>query len=264
MKHDKFCLYTSILCLSLTVSPALWAGLSRDAGKASVIGDEGTWTLESTVQYEKEPEGRVWSIETGVQHTPSFAPSFSVVLETSFQEWEKSDREPGFSGYGDTEVSLYYLLAEDEDMRPAVILGAKAKLATARAPEIGTGKEDYGIILVVGKEFGELDINLELEWETFGQPDPLFDEEGELEDAEKLEDRLSATLSVDYGLTENLSLFVELVGAGRETVSEKDEFSIGGGLEFDVEITDVIAVFIEMGADTEKLLNAAMGFELNW
>jgi hypothetical protein len=259
----------------------LWADLSRDASTARIMGDEGEWVMENAVQLEKDKDGKTWAFETGLQYTPRTFPRLSLLLEPVLWELSEPKDGPTVSGVGDTDFTLNFLAIPEKGPWPAVVVGGKVKIPTANDREIGTGKADYGISLIAGKEYGELDIGLELEYETFGDPpaeraapdptgEPLDPDEiaegGTLPAAAtyELNDMFSYSLSADYGLTENLSVFAEFFG---NTAPSNDEDASNGakiGLEFDVELTEYATPFVAVEIDTDDVFAAKVGVEWIW
>ena len=236
--------------------------------------------MENAVQVEKDPDGKTWTIETGIQYTPESLPRLQLLLEPTFWEWEVPKGGPTVSGLGDTDVTVAYVLVPDDGPWPAVILAGKVKLPTADDRDIGTGKADTSGLLILGKEFGDLDIGLELEFATFGDPpaepvepapageppDPdeiAAETPGAAEETE-LKDQFIYTFSAEYGLTEDLSVFAELFG---NTKPARDESATNGaliGLEFDVQLTEYASPFVTVEFDTEELFAAKVGVEWAW
>ncbi|MDD8042167.1 MAG: hypothetical protein PHG55_00415 [Verrucomicrobiota bacterium] len=181
----------AIAILSFLRSTPVVADLSREAGKTDVVGEEGQWVLETAMERERDHEGRVWTLESGLLHTFEPLPRLSLLLEPVIWEWERPNDGPNVDGNGDTDLTLAYLLHRDEGPFPAVVVAGKVKFPTANNREIGIGKADYSAILTLGKEWGNLEVNLELEFATFGQPalerEPLEPSGTEEEDREESE-----------------------------------------------------------------------------
>ena len=253
------------------------ADLARDANTTRIVGEEGNWVMENALQLEKDNDGKTWAVETAVQYAPS--DRVQLLLEPTL--WERDEPKDGSteSGVGDTDFTIAYLVLPDEGLWPAVIVAGKVKIPTADNREIGTGKADYSASLIIGKEFGELDVSLELEYETFGDPpsepvamdpagEPLDPDEMAVDSATaeevELKDQFIYTLSIDYGLTENLGVFVEIFGNSEPTKDEDSSNAVGVGLEYDIELTDYANPFIEVGVDTDDLVSAKVGVEWNW
>lgn len=164
------------------------------------------------------------TFETGIQYAPS--DRIQLLLEPVFWERQMPKDEPDASGIGDTDFTVAYLAIGAEGPWPAIVLAGKVKIPTAGNREIGTGKADYFASVISGKEFGELDLDLELEYETFGSPA-----------GEDLKDQFIYTFSVDYGVTKNLSFFAEVFGNTSRADGEDGSSAVLAGVEYDIEIS---------------------------
>jgi hypothetical protein len=269
--------------LSLFAVPALRADLARDASSPRIVGEEGEWVLENAFELEQDKFGKTWSFETPLQFVPRVLPKLALLLEPVFWEREEPKHEPAVSGMGDTDLAVAYLVLPAKEAWPAVVVAGKVKFPTADR-KIGTGKADYSASIIVGKTYGELDLSLELEYETYGQPGPEPDEpSGENAETEEagddpedsamaeapeedptLKDQFIYTLSAEYGLTDQLDVYIEFFGNSKPTAQEKASCALGGGLEYSLDITDFAAPFVSVGYDTDELFTAKAGVEWNW
>ena len=148
---------------------------------------------------------------------------------------------------------MAYVAFGAEGSWPAVVLAAKVKIPTADNPEIGTGQADYSASVISGKEFGELDLNLELEYGTFGSPA-----------GQDLKNQFIYTFSLDYGLTENLSFFAEVFGNTSPVEGEDGSSAVLAGVEYDIEINKHVNPFISVEVGTDELITAKVGLEYTW
>ncbi len=253
---------TGLLLLSAGI---ICADVNRNAGTTGVVGEGGEFVIENSIALESDNDGIVWTLDMAILYTPKNLPRFSLLLEPTLWEWDRPKDDGNVDGFGDIDLSLFYLLFPGSEVLPGVVIGTKVKIPTATDEDIGTSKADYSALLIIGKEFGELDINLELEYATFGQPDSsssgdevLFEEDV---NAKKIKDQFIYTFSVDYGLTENLTPYVELFGNTKPTEDEASSFAAGFGLEYDFELTDLTSFIVEAGIDTDKLITGKIGFE---
>ncbi len=251
------------------------ADLARDAAKAAPK-EGGELILETAIQVERDGGDRTLALESALQYTPEFFPRLSLLLEPVLREWSlPGDGAPTVMGLGDTEFSLNMLLLPARGIRPALLLGGKVKLPTAASPDLGTGESDFSALLVIGNEFDDLDLNLELEYVSVGLEDPPPAEEGggagggaaEAEEAERweiLHDVWTYTLALDLSLGENLSLFLESFGNTRLSNLEGGSQALAAGFELDVDLWDRLNLFVQGGLDTNGLFAPKAGFELVW
>jgi len=175
------------MCAAVFAATPAWADLARDARTTRIVREEGNLIIENALQFERDRDGKAITFETGIQYSPS--DRIQLLLEPVFWERQMPEDEPDASGIGDTDFTVAYLAIGAEGLWPAVVLAAKVKIPTADNREIGTGKADYSASVISGKEFGELDLNVELEYETFGSPE-----------GEDLKNQFIYTFSLDYGL----------------------------------------------------------------
>lgn len=250
-----------LMALSIT---SLHADLGRDAGKIGRTGEAGTWIMENSVLFERDRDESFWSIETALAHSPSFLPGTTLLVEASLCEWSKPRNDRWSKGFGDLEFTATHVLfsPEEDSLWPAVSLGGRVKIPTARNRNLGTGKFDYTGILVIGKEIGDFEFNLEFEYTNYGQPGPSSARDSQ--PAERLKDQLFYKLAIDYNLAEHWTIFTELYG---ETAASADEGAKKGallGLEYDIDLNDRTNLFTEISLSTERLFAAKIGLEWSW
>lgn len=271
--------------LLLSANP-LRADVARSAGTTDIVGEGGELVVENSIGFEADNDGSNWTLDAAVLYSSEFLPKFSLLLEPTLWEWDRPKDEAAVDGFGDTDLSLFYQLISEGEMAPGMVIGTKVKLPTADNRDIGTGKADYSALVIVGKEYGELNVNLELEYATFGQPaadpvspdkfEPLAEEEAETESdpalesfendlasapSDKLKNQFIYTITIDYGLTDNLTACMELFGNTEPTEDESSAFAAGIGLEYDIELSDSVALVAETGIDTDSLVKGKVGIE---
>lgn len=279
-KRGRLLLF-AVCTVGLSTTP-LMADLARDVGKASVAGEEGAWIVESSLEMERDEEGTTWTIGGAIKYTPEELPRLNLALEPVLWEWDEPKDGPGAEGVGDADVTASYLVRPSDGSWPAVVVAGRVKVPTASDREIGTGAFDGAALLIIGREIGDLDVNLALEYATFGQPDlesaDSIDavaesdesEDGALEEPTAPEedanliDQFLYTLSFDYGMTEHFSVYTELFGNTKPTRSGKASNAVGAGVEYDVDIAEGATLFIQAGMDTDRLITAKIGLEWSW
>jgi hypothetical protein len=230
----------------MAATPAL-ADLARDAGTVRIMGEEGNWVMENAAQLEEDGDGKIWTVELGLQYAP--VDRVQLLLEPVLWEWDQPKDGENVDGVGDTDFTVAYQVIEDEDAWPALVFAGKVKIPTADNREIGTGKADYSAIVILGKEFGELDLNLELEYATYG---------------DDTDDQCLYSFSADYGLTENFSVYAEVFGETAPSDDEGGSNAAGVGIEYDVAVSEYANPFITLGIDTDGLKSVRAGMEWTW
>ena len=74
------------------------------------------------------------------------------------------------TGVGDLEITLTTLLWPERAARPALALGAEAKVPTARNVRIGSGKTDYSLYLIGSRRTGPWDTHANAGYTIIGRP----------------------------------------------------------------------------------------------
>ena len=238
------------VCVELLASGAAHASLSRAAAGPKNIGEAGTLTVDTGGQLDSEPDGKAWTFETGIQYQVSGR--LQLLAEAVLFERQEPDGLESVSGIGDMDLTMSWLAFPDRDPLPAVVLGAKVKLPTA-GDEIGTGKADYSALLVLAKETGELELNLETEYATFGSPSD-----------EDLKEQFIYTFTAEYGLSDFLAAYVELFGNSAPTEEESRTDAALLGVEMDVFASDKVAPYVSFEMDTEESAATLAGIEWKW
>lgn len=150
----------------------------------------------------------------------------------------------GASGFGDTEITLTYLLFDETNQIPAIAIAGEVKIPTTKDPLIGTGANDYRAFGILSKRFGPYDVHFNLGYTFVGQTS-----------GGSYNDIIDASVAVQYELTPQVSLVGEVlantsaggnestVGATRELASSNVTAMVGAafkpveGLELSLGVT---------------------------
>jgi hypothetical protein len=249
--------------LLMAMASDSYASLGRDAGKAKSL-EEPAFVMEAALQHEREGDVRSNELELAVQFVPESIPRLSLLAESVVGIWRNDDGHK-ISGTGDTDLSLSYLLLAAGRIRPAIVAAFKVKLPTAAKDEFGTGEVDYSAILVIGNEFEDLELNLELEISAVAEPEALpgpsiigsnsFDQ---------FTDLFTLTLAADYGITDYLSCFAEFIHESEVQDTANNSKLIELGIEADMDISEDVNLFLELGIDSDGLFSPKIGCEIGW
>jgi hypothetical protein len=250
------------VALLLLVACDSYADLARDAGKARSL-EEPTIVLEAGLQHERDAEEHSNELELAFQYVPEIMPRLSLLAESVVAVWLNENGRK-VSGIGDTELSVSYLLSTAGEIRPAVVGAIKVKLPTASEDDFGSGEVDYSAILVIGNEFEDLELNLELEITAAGEPEALPGGSAGNGPYEEYTDLYTVTLAADYGLTENLSCFAEYTHEAEVQDINNSNDLMEIGIEADLDISEDINVFLEIGVDSEGMFAPKVGVEIGW
>jgi hypothetical protein len=255
-----------LILIILSISP-LHANIGRDFGKAGKAAKQGEWITENSVllEHDRDHQDTVWTLETALQYAPVWLPNTTLLLESGWYQWHRPKEGERISGNGDLDfTALYQLFAPPETAshRPAIALGGRIKFPTAGNREIGTGKFDYTGLVVIGRELGDFEINLELEYTIYGQldgaggPDP--------DAPERRKNQLFYTLALDYDMTEHFKVFVELYGETSPIAGEAGGTGLLVGIEYDIDLSAKANLFTQLSADTDNQFSLKIGVEWKW
>lgn len=243
-------LATGVWVSIVTAVPA-HASLARNAAGAKNMGEIGRLTIDTAGQLDRDGDGQAWLLETGVQYQAT--KRLQLLVEATPLESLRPDAGGKLSGFGDIDVTVSWLALPATATRPSVVLGARAKLPTASREALGSGKPDYSALLVVGKEIGELELNAETEYVTFGQPGGL-----------QLKDQFLYTLTAEFAFNDFLALYAEAFGQTAPVTGESGTHAAKGGIEIDLPIRERIAPYLSFELDTEGASAARLGVEWKW
>lgn len=227
------------------------ASLARNAAGAKNIGDQGRLVMDTAAQFEVDGDGAQGMLEAGFQF--QLTRRFQLLVEGTPLEARRPNEGPPVRGFGDTEVTGSLLLIPASGMRLSLVVGAKVKVPTASRRAIGTGKADASALLVLGRESGELELSLEAEYATFGQPG-----------GEHLRDQFLFTLTGEYGVNDWVAVYTEVFGNSAPSRLEGGTVASRLGIEFDVPFREWAAPYLGFEADTEALVGARAGVEWTW
>jgi hypothetical protein len=140
---------------------------------------------------------------------------FPLLLEYGFSDALKLTVEPAFvlirskvegstSGFSDLETSLNYEFISERRSRPAVAAEGLIKWPTASPAELGTGKADYSLGVILSKEFVRFDLDFNARYTFVGSPPGI-----------QLKNTTEVSLAADWHLNDVLDLEAEVVtGSG--------------------------------------------------
>lgn len=250
-RSDRRALLLGAVCVGVMAAEPSYASLARNAAGAKNIGNAGNFTVDTAGQLERDADGNAWAFETSVQYQAS--KRLQLLVEAVPFESQQPHSEASTSGFGDTDLTLSWLAAKQGTRFASLVLGASIKVPTATQEELGTGKADYSALFVLGREAGELELNLETAFTTFGQSGTV-----------KLKNQFSYTLSAEYGVNDYLSVYGELFGQSAPTAFESHTEAARAGLEVDIPVSESIAPYLSFELDTESVGGVRTGIEWTW
>jgi hypothetical protein len=239
------------VCASMLAVDHAHASLARNAAGAKNIGNAGALVVDTAGELESETDGKVWLAETDVQY--QLGDRFQFLIEGVLFESQQPDAGQRASGFGDTDVTLSWLAVEGTRAVPSVVFGARAKLPTASHEDIGTGKPDFGALLVLGRESGELELSLEAEYTTFGNSGGV-----------ERKNQFAYAFTAEYGLNDFLAVYGEVFGNSAPTSLESRTDAARVGLEVDIPVSERVAPYLSFEVDTEGARAGRAGIEWTW
>ncbi len=214
------------------------------------LGKQGSGCVGNAIQVERDQDGTVTEFTlTAFELAPT--DRIEVLIEPFFWERIIPKDGPVVKGKGDTEVTLSWLAIGEKGWRPAVVFATKEKIPTSNRPEIGTGKRDFTGYLILGKELGPLDFNVNLAGERFGSPP-----------GEKLKDQFIYDTSAQFDLGKSLALYAEYFGNSAPTDDAPPVHAHSFAAE--ISLTTHFNAFLSFGRDSEGMDDVRSGVNLVW
>lgn len=213
------------------------------------MGTQGHGNFSNALQYEKADDGKAVLTETQLEFAPT--DHTEVLLEPFFYERLKPDTGGTESGVGDFEVTYSWMAIPENGAWPSLVLAQKVKLPTAKNRDIGTGKLDYQSYVIIGKTWGDVELNANFGYLWVGKTA-----------ADDLKNQWVADLSLDFPVAPKTTMFVETFGNTRPSQGEKMEGSVGVGLER--QISKHVNLFVAAAEDNNKTTTARFGLNYGW
>ena len=245
------CVIALAMSLGVMAGGRAEASLARNAAVVKSTGDVGALTMDTAGALESDPDGKVWSFEAAFQY--QLSRRLQLLAEAVPVTIHEPDGGERTSGFGDTDVTMSWLVSGGNARIPDIVLGAKVKIPTARAGELGTGRPDVSALVIASREYGELELNLETEFAKFGQAGD-----------ERLKDQVIYAFSAEYSLNDFMAVYGEVSGNSRPTASESRTDAARLGAELDFRIGRLVAPYVTFEASTENDVAIRSGIEWTW
>lgn len=173
-------------------------------------------TIGGSFEYESNDEAQQFDLPGLFEY--NFSEKLRLTLEPDYVKINSRDEEvlPSASGFGDLETSLDYEFLRERRYRPALTAEAKIRWPTAQDPAVGADGTDYGLGLLLSKDFVYFDADLDLFYTFIGS-------EGE-------QDTLEIALAAEYPVNRYIGLIAEVVDTTRTGSAGPDG---GGDNEFE-------------------------------
>src|SRR5258707_554163 len=106
------------------------------------LGKKGTIGTSAAVQFEHDRDGSTRWLTLN-QFEYAITDRAELLIEPFFYEYDKPHGDKDFSGLGDLEITPSYMVVEEQEYFPALVLSLKVKVPTASNLNIGTRKYDF-------------------------------------------------------------------------------------------------------------------------
>ena len=211
-------------------------------------------------------EFRYQTDKDGHEYEHLMSLEFGMPAKTEFlfewSPWEEiaPKHGPRSVGIGDLSLTFTWLAIEEKKISPAVAFAIETKVPTATNRDIGTGKEDYSILINFSKAVGE---NLELHANIGGQlnGDPNH---------QNLKNQALFTVAAEYTIPKTrFEVFAEII----ETTASKpsrhadygDPNSVFGSAGFRYHFKDsMLNPFIRATYDDQHAVNVMIGLSTHF
>jgi len=208
------------------------------------LGKQGEFNLSNALQSEQDSDGRALLTET--QYEYAIDDRTEILIEPFFYEWDSPKTGAHQSGVGDVEVTLSHIVIAETDMRPAIVLAQKIKVPTATNDAIGSGKVDAQSYVIIGKSWGDTNLNINLGYEYIGKVA-----------GDDLKDQGVWDVSLDFPIAEKTTLFVEGFGNTAAAKGESGTQAFGGGIE--QRLTGRVNIFAAAARDSDHVTTLRFG-----
>jgi hypothetical protein len=229
-----------LIVLSGLGSPAL-ADLSLETETAR-LAPPGVYELSAAAEYQYARDDQEVAVPLALEF--GLLPRLEIMLEPTAYVGIFPRHGKDINGIGDFEVTLTYLVLDEQKWVPAIAVAGEVKIPTARRKELGTREFDYTFYLIASKRIGGFDVHANLAYTFLGEPAGT-----------RAKDTYQVALAFEYFINPKWDLFGEVM----YTSSSIGSSSSGGGSAAGGEGTAAAAARALAAADTTDTGGAASG-----
>lgn len=237
-----------VLALAFAVPARADLVLETETGR---LGKKGTGTVGNALELTRESDG---TIGVATLTAIEFAPfdQWELLIEPFF--WDMTipgDGSKITGGPADLEITVSYFAFVETQFLPAIVLAMKVKVPGGHNPDVSTGQADFTTYLILAKNIGGWDFNVNIAPEYFGSPA-----------GQTLYPQMILDLSVDRYVTDRLSIYGEVFG---NTAPDKStNGTIVGSIAAEWDWTPHIQSFCAVRYDTDQIFTVQPGFNFVW
>jgi hypothetical protein len=169
----------------------------------------GHGNLQFVFEYQSSPDGKESAVPLAAEY--GITDRLEIAVEPVVYTSIRPRAGPRAHGFGDTEVTLTYLLSRETDGLPAFAVAGEVKFPTTRNPLIGTGGTDFRAVAIASKRFGRVDLHANLGYTFVGSHAGIH-----------FGNVFDYALAAEYSVSPRLTLMTEVLGtvaSGRETLA---------------------------------------------
>ena len=164
------------------------------------LPDQGHGDVQVEFEYATSDEGHDIAAPVVIEY--GVTDRLKLVVEPDLYASTRSKGAKAVHGFGDTEVRLVYLVAQESASRPAFALGGEVKIPTGKKPELSSGKLDYRLFGIASKRLGRWDLHANLGYTLVGAPAN-----------ENPPNEVDYSFAAEYQANARITLVAEVLGA---------------------------------------------------
>lgn len=203
MTEDKQYPRTVAILLSMTLMGTItaFAGQPLETETAR-LPKQGHGNAQAIYEYQWSGAGRESAVPLAFEY--GILNRLEIAVEPVIYTSVRPKIGPSAAGFGDSEVTLTYLLADESRRYPAFAIAGEIKFPTTHDPLIGTGGTDFRIVGIASKRFGALDLHANFGYTIVGK--------GSVGALSNNFDVVDYAVAVEYDLAPKVALVTELLG----------------------------------------------------
>ncbi len=203
-----------LIVLSGLGSPAL-ADLSLETETARLV-PPGVYELSAAAEYQYARDDQEVAVPLALEF--GLLPRLELMLEPTAYVGVFPRHGKDINGIGDFEVTLTYLVLDEQKWLPAIAVAGEVKIPTARRKELGTREFDYTFYLIASKRIGDFDVHANVAYTFLGEPAGT-----------RAKDTYQLALAFEYFINRKWDLFGEVMYTSSSIGSSGSGSAAGGG-----------------------------------
>ena len=197
MRSLDLLLCATLTCLSATAS----ADLAIETETARMLKPGGS-ELSVAGEYQSAEEGTEFAVPLFYEY--GLTPTLELLVEPTLFVGIYPDGERRTQGLGDLEITGTWLLADEQEGRPATAIALEWKAPTARNRAIGTRESDFALYLIGSKHIGDLELHGHVAYTYIGKPT-----QQPMQPKTDVQNTWSVSLAGEYPLATGWGVFAE-------------------------------------------------------